>query len=318
MVVGTRGFGTEEDIFLKYRDKVALLKYDLEGNLLDQRVWSVENLWAEATASCMDDAGNVYVVGDIHPFGGGGEPFIVKFNNELDQVWAREVSVPSEANLFNAVTDASGDLFAVGYVGEAGLRDGLIVKLSAAGELLNALTVDAGFDEVLGGSIVLGPDGAILITGSRLVLKTGSSLSLLSAHSVGDPVSSIRLTRGTIYAAGTLRMDSDANGIIIIYDNSLQPLFGRLWDARSGFRLLGLDQTGNNYVAGGAFSSAGSWRDYLPQGTTIADAVGSAVSILLETIEGAEQPVEGIAGSPEAIIDQGGGGPDVLVIKNLS
>jgi len=312
-----------------------LLKYDFNGNLLWQKTWE-GNCAAVNRALAIDVSGNVYVTGTLYD----GDLFLLKYNPDGSILWQRTLDCDRFDTGYSIATDGSGYVYVAGYTlrGVASTYDTILLKYDSYGNLLWQKTwPNFGLNDELGYSVAVDEGGNVYITGEKgprgdyynedtILLKLDSMGNLLwqktwdnceKDNGLGIAVGDI----GDVYITGySWDRSINDNGLVLMkYDRNGSLLWQRVWsDAKPSCVAWGTsviaDQNGKLFLAGFASNAHGSWLSVngevsTPEGTT--GALNGAAS----TPTGTETIPEGIETSPEGVIDEGGGGDDVLIMK---
>ena len=182
-----------------------LAKYDPAGNILWSRQFgSSSGDWAYCAAG--DRSGNVYVTGTTNGNLGGTNPnpmwsdaFLVKYDSNGDQKWARQIATTSTDQGYGVATDASGNAYVTGYTGgslggtnpQPGSADPFLIKYDADGNLVWARELGTSINDY-GRSVVVDVNGNILVAGhtsdsDALLFKYDSEGNLLWSQILGTP-----------------------------------------------------------------------------------------------------------------------------------
>ena len=107
-----------------------LMKFDKDGNLIWDRIWSY-GVESEAADVAVDQDGDIYLIGKGKTLTGAYYAFIAKFNSSGDLLWDRII----ENVLGSAVAiDSLGNVYLIGY--PTASVDVFIAKFDSSGSLL--------------------------------------------------------------------------------------------------------------------------------------------------------------------------------------
>ncbi len=313
------------------RDDVLLLKYNLDGNLIFQKTWGTADLYERVNGSCIDELGNIYIVGYTIAYGSSSTDLLIgKFDLDGNSVWARRLMTSSEAEVSGISISPLGEIYVSGSIdGTGGLKDGLAVRFRVDGEFVQAIAVDAGFSEGLGGNPIFQSDGVLLLSGGYrnqdtedrfgLFIRTLQQMEVTEAWSVPGSIDPLLLEGGKILALGYVGEVGNWQSLLVGYDKNLQTNFVRLWNGTWTF-LNGLakDDFKNFFAFGYSRDAIGSWSEQsMVQSAPLTYQIYPTV-VLPESLQEFALSIEGVVSSPLGTLDQGGGEIDILVIKNLT
>ena len=220
---------------------IATLKYDRDGNEMWARRFDAGSdgdvTLAFAKALAVDEAGNVYIAGDVN----GAAFLILGYNTDGTLRFATESTGSGEYNAAGLVLDGEGSIY---FTGTAD-GDYLTIKYSAAGEELWSARYDGpGHGDDMARALSIDREGNVYVTGcTSMVVESGQSTQT------------------------TVRYDSDGNlAWVRHYNGSGNPY--------TAPRSLAVGGQGDIYVSGvtgnvTAFSTAFSTIRYDADGTTV-------------------------------------------------
>ena len=219
-------------------DDAFIAKYDSSGNKLWVR--QVGSIYGDVfKAVAIDASNNSYAVGltyksvDGQVHFGNTDALIVKYDSSGTKLWTRQFGASLNDQLYGAVTDFSGNVYAAGLTDtsldgqtSAGLMDALLVKYDSNGNKL--------WTRLLGTSDYDRADGSIGMDGSGNVYMAGWTRKTLSGQT----------------SAG----QDDA--FIAKYDTDGNRLWVRQWGGASNDDAFALTVSGNNVYAVGQTNSS--------------------------------------------------------------
>jgi len=205
--------------------------------------------------------------------------------------------------------------------------------MSAEGEVLWARTWGTELDDSFA-SLAMGPDGCVYVVGNSWSIDTYVSTGIVARFNLdGDLLASAPLD-GSEFDSFSGVAVSEEHGLVIIgsagehriphavmlrLTPALDVLSGLTWvaenEGESNAVSCALDEEGHLYIAGKALAAAGTWEEiqYVP----------ASLGLEAHSVEGGEWDLEGVAHEPEGtvtepgfVIDQGGGGYDLLLMKS--
>jgi len=184
-----------------------------------------------------DAAGNLYVVGstfgtfDLNVNAGSSDAFVVKFDAAGTRQWSRLLGTAAGETAAAAATDASGNLYVVGWTGgnldgnvTAGLDDLFVAKLDGAGTKLWTRQL---------GSIEYDQAKAVAVDGAGNVYVAGQTFGGID---------------GNLHVGATTTVD----GFLVKYDAAGTKLWTRQFGTAADDWTYGVaaDGAGNAYVVG--------------------------------------------------------------------
>ena len=314
---GTRSFGEGNGDFL-------LLNYSADGELLKAMTWGTIDYEYKLDMD-LDDAGNIYLCGSWSVYGGYPLALVVKLDADWNVLWAKRWG----GNGWDSAQGilAHGDaVYVCGETGSfSGSKDAFLLKMSPEGEVIWVRIWVTGLDDSFG-SLAIGPDGSLYAVGNSKIpnienvgdiLKYSPNGELLAARSWGidrlDYFTDVLLSgNGKVLVAGY-----SSDGVIVInYSQDLAFLnaegwFSEHWPESSA---MIRDTEGYTYIAGRSWNASGEWTSIANE-EVASEGIGSEVEGDVWDLEGVTHEPVGIQAIPEGILDTGGGGDDVLVLK---
>ena len=188
----------------------------------------------DACAVAVDDSGNVYVTGWSWGIGTDHDCATAKYDRSGNQIWVRSYNGPESGNdnAYAIALDDSSNVYITGTsLGSGTYQDYVTIKYDSSGNEIWVRRYDGmgnGYDYA----------HAIAVDGLGSVYVTGVSYGA-----------------GTNYDCATVKYDSSGNEVWV------QRYNGPDNDYDYAYR-VGLDGSGNVYIAGGSYSSETFW-DYL-------------------------------------------------------
>ncbi|MBZ5536630.1 MAG: DUF6531 domain-containing protein [Acidobacteriia bacterium] len=274
-------------------DAAVLLKYSPNGDLLLSKAWKGPATYDTAYSLDVDGNGNVYLAGIswdywVSPY--HNTILVLKFDSAGNLVWNRNWAGPGQDEAGNPKSikvDGAGNVYVAGRMsshclGDHGACDfdALLLKLSADGNLLWNKTWrgSSGYDTATG--LAFEGNGNLVVSG---VVDMSSSFS----------------------TAMFLRYDPNGN-----------LLSSKSWGGNVGVNSssLGLDQSGNIFIAGSGPNNVGGWQDTTGSSAT-EGGIFSSQSATVASVVGTLGSPTGTLTMPTGIIDIGGGGVDAFVAK---
>lgn len=259
----------QSSLFAGLGDQDAFLaKFNSSGSL----IWSTYyggNFGDGAYAVTNDSSGNIYITGNTNSTtgisttgqmanNGGYDAFVAKFDPSGNKTWSTYwggnlddyglgIACDDSANVYlTGATLSTSNLttpnaFQVSYGG--GYQDGMLGKLSSAGDLLWS-TYYGGTSEDEGDKIIVAPNGGVYISG-----YTGSNTGMVSAGAIQS------------------QLGGSYDGLIARFSQSGAMLWGSYIggvDAEEAYSIAA-DALGNLYVGGNTMSATGiasgvSWQ----------------------------------------------------------
>lgn len=239
-----------------------LLKLDPSGNIIWQRTNRPSGRCSFNSLS-IDGSGNIAAVGSINA-ANGPNILVSRLTSAGGTSFTREYGVNNsgETNVNDGgsvnITDASGNFYIAGFTSSAsdpiGL-DAFLAKWSPSGSILWTRRLFGAFQrpENFGGT-VFDANGDILVSGTIFVTNVGNTIALvkyspngvlLSRKQIG--VSGLNIdggninldADGNIYLAGTIRVGSLRDSILVKCDSSGVPLWARRIRTVTGSTFVG-------------------------------------------------------------------------------
>jgi uncharacterized delta-60 repeat protein len=264
-----------------------LLKYDTDGNFIDNKALSSANYYADAIA--VNSTGDIYLAGrSKDTTSTQDDMLIVKYSAlgmllEWQKQWGNDPGTDTGQGI---CTDSSGNVYVVGraYSGDMGQGgyEVALMKLDSNGAIL--------WQETWGGA---GHDEAFALT-----IDSSSNLYIA----------------GHTYSFGPGGVD----GMVAKFNSDGARLWAKAWGNSSQgdyFRAIALYPDNKLAIAGWDPMAIGSWSDASAgvteaQTVPLVDASGTEVAPV-----GADAIPAGIEGTPSGVQDTGGGGDDILVLQ---
>lgn len=267
-------------------NNVALVKYDTNGTALWARSISAGGAQNYFYGVAADTTGHVYAVGyqtntgtytysgqSINGINGSSNATLVKYDATGAGIWARTPTAGAVSEFFGVTTDASGNIYAVGYQANTGVFDyggttatgaysgsnAVLVKFDSAGNALWARTQTACPNNSVFNSVTVSATGDVHAVG----YQDGNGSCTYGSTSVAGP-----------YAAG-------ANPIIVKFDSAGNGLWARSTSATTNggpFNSVSTDSLGNIYAAGKVNTAI----SYTFGSQTITGTAGGTNSILVK------------------------------------
>lgn len=215
--------------------KGVVAKYNSNGAIQWQRKFTTtSNVFLTGVA--VDGSGNVYVGGYTSQSSAGANDFItVKYNGSGTILWQRRLGSFSQEYLRDITADSSGNVYAMGMTGSAGLggNDILLAKYNSTGVLLWQKSLGSSVNED-GQAIQVDNSGNVYVFGEMLsgqhylIFKFNSNGVLQWQRNVSDASIPFYLRHGAVdssgnaYAAGWIynNASSTFRGLIVKYNSS--------------------------------------------------------------------------------------------------
>jgi len=207
---------------------------------------------------CMDGSGNIYIGGNTSSsasistpgchqlgFGGGSDAFLAKYNSAGVLQWATYYGGSGNEIGYSVATDASGNIYLVGYTSSTdsistagshqsnyggGNLDGFIVKFNSAG-VRQWGTFYGGTLEDQGRCVAVDAFGNVYLTGPTI---SGNAISTFGSHQVN-------YGGGALYDAYLVKFNSSGVRIWATYYGEQANDYGKS---------VACDQSGNIYLTG--------------------------------------------------------------------
>ena len=316
---GTNGFGEGKSDLL-------LTKYSPQGDLLQVMTWGTGD-YERKNDMEVDTEGNIYLCGNWSVYGGDPLALIVKLDPEWNVLWAKRWGGTGEDRAYGILAH-EGAVYVCGKTASFGAHDGdaFLMKMSEEGEVLWARTWGTELEDSFS-EMTIGPDGCVYVVGNSkeypvestgLIVKYDSTGELIAARCWKGPLQSTfsdvcPISGGSVTVVGSRGW----RPLLLKYDQNLSLVIGVEWGQsehhRSG-RCLAYDPEGYVFVAGEARNASGEWwgvEDF----TADAPGTDNTVEGEIWDLEGVPHEPEGTKTTPEGIIDEGGGGEDILILK---
>ncbi len=309
-----------------------LLKYSNAGQLQFARTWYFG--FGDSFLGVAADSGTVVTVGST-TFGiANSDSILVSFNTSGSVNWARRWdSTLGVDNLNDVDIGPGGSIYAVGYLVEtSGDYSTIVLGYDSDGTLNWSKRWVASAKESAKG-VAVDASGDIYITGETstatvggtdaFLLKIDSSGALIWAKVWGlpldDSAEGVYLDgNGTVYLSGfTNSVSSASDALLIASDTDGTLLFAKTWGRTSadGANSTFVDVNGNIYLVGYAANNTGSWNDVSLSESILTDEL-TDVAGFSEDITGTLETPTGNESVPTGVEDDGGGGDDLLFLKN--
>ncbi len=311
-----------------------LMKYDLDGNFDFAKTWSAG--FADSFRCVKSDtSGNLYIGGTV-TFGLGViDALVLSYDSTGAVRWETEWGSPLIVEeIDDIVLSNDGYLYAVGTqsIGIGGSSI-LVIKLDTSGNIIWAKTW-GGTSQERGTGVSLSSSGNIYISGVTNSFGAGGNDAVLisidpngniiwqkvwgeSGEDLAESVSSD--TSGNIYLAGQSNsFTGDYELFFLVSDESGNLVLAKTWGTlanESGVDTH-IDGNGNIYITGYGANNSGTWADVTLQENIPAENLLDATADITDP-NGTTGTVSGSETNPVGVEDDGGGGQDVLIIKNL-
>lgn len=212
---------------------------------------------------CLDGSGNIYIGGNTSSsasistpgchqlgFGGGSDAFLAKYNSSGVLLWATYYGGSGNELGYSVATDASGNVYLVGYTSSTdsistvgshqsnyggGNLDGFIVKFNSAG-VRQWGTYYGGTFEDQGRCVAVDASGNVFLTGPTI---SSNAISTLGSHQVN-------YGGGNSYDAYLVKFNSSGIRLWGTYYGELSNDYGKS---------VACDQSGNVYLTGSTGST---------------------------------------------------------------
>jgi len=264
-------------------DDLLLVKYDLEGAVIWQRVLGGSDR-EQAYSLAVDSGGNLYPFGQTISAGAGGEDFLLaKYNSSGTIQWQRSLGGSSDEIPGAISVDSSDNLYVVGGSAStgAGGYDSVVAKYNSAGNLQFQRSLGSSSTELATG-VRVDSSGNIYISGFTESTGQGSADALLYKYNsagtiqwqrilggTGDdkPASLVVDSAGNSYFTGVTRSEgAGGKDLSVVKYNSggtiqWQRVLGGTGSDEG--RFVALDSSDNIYVTGSTSSTGAGGSDFL-------------------------------------------------------
>jgi len=236
-----------------------LMKFDKDGNLIWDRVWSYE-AESEAADIAVDQNGDVYLVGTSKTSAATYYAFVAKFDSSGNLLWDRIIENVSGSAV---AVDGSGNVYLIGY--PTASIDVLIAKFDSSGSLLWARSWGTVGGYEYPGDAVVDSVGNIYVTGWTNGFGFSDYHAFVTKFDPsGNPLWAILWQAGTrdygrglaikgeyIYAAFKMYMN-DYAAVIAKIDRDGNLLWDRSWNgsADDGCESVTVNPSGIIYLTG--------------------------------------------------------------------
>ncbi|MHA2337736.1 MAG: SBBP repeat-containing protein, partial [Candidatus Hodarchaeales archaeon] len=249
-IVGDTDVGNVYDIIL--------LKYNSTGFLLWNKTWDGYD-YERPYAITLDTFGNIYVTGKSGPSASLYDVFLVKFNEEGQEQWARYWGGPDLDHGYDVALDSEGNIYVAGLYTSLTSKDMCLLKYDNAGNYqwnrtlgdVNqadygyGLSIDNKTDDIyLVGQLSNGNGDVFLSRYNKQGIQQwntswGSGVNPQAAHDV------VFYSNSSIYVAGEDAGDS----LLMKYNNSGDLQWYKTWGEQAAKSLV-VDKYENSYISG--------------------------------------------------------------------
>lgn len=174
------------------QNDIIVLKYGTNGAMIWARSYNGNaNMNDEGFGICVDNAGNVYIVGFAVFTGKSSDVVLLKYNSTGDLLWANQYSATEGAVQDKGAAiavDLSGNIYITGYTtGSDNLKDVFTRKCNSSGAVLWTKTED-GLSrlDAEGNAIAVGPTGNVFITGYTTSANGTADILAIKYNSFGE------------------------------------------------------------------------------------------------------------------------------------
>ncbi len=313
------------------RDDVLLLKYNLDGNLIFQKTWGTADLYERVNGSCIDELGNIYIVGYTIAYGSSSTDLLIaRFDSEGNLLWGETWDFNGGDQGVGVLALSNVALYVVGSVGSSLIdaESALMLELRPDGQLARELVWDTLDWSDYSSSLLPLSGGTFLITGSSVnrqtnewrayFLEINSNLEVQTATASAQLGSVIIGGDGRYYYRGSTKRDGISYPLVGVSVQLGASASAYLWNAEWSSFGLAFDSLNNIYYSGTALNAIGSWEDFPSIEFSEIGGTLSSISGELQDIQGDEILCEGKESYPEGVLDIGAGGVDVLIMKGLA
>jgi PKD repeat protein len=319
---GTSSFGEgHDDLFL--------LKYTVDGAFLRAMTWGTSDYEAPNDMA-LDTSGNIYICGYWAVYGGEPLALIVKLDSDWNILWARLWGGTGGDRAYGIL--AQGDsVYICGETGSFGstTADAFILKMNSGGEIQWARTWGTDQDDCFY-ALAAGTEGRIYAIGNsggyRTLGENVGDILLYSSEGMLQEARSWGLDKYDYFYGVTTRADGDVlvtgasmDGLMLIsYSPDLNVISSEAWASEqwSEPKAIACDETGYTYIIGKAKNAMGQWgeipsEDFAPTGSN------TVVSGITSDLVGITHEPTGNETIPDGVVDTGGGGYDILLMKHF-
>lgn len=166
--IDTQSAKGEQDVFLR--------KYDSAGKLIWSKMLGASDQ-ADAMGLSVTDDGGVVIAGKIRgkltstAIGGGGDSFVVKFNNDGEEEFVRQISPLVEDGAASVTVGSDGSIYVAGFTktrlagvtAHGGGADGFVTKLSDDGKVVYNRQFGGTGDE-RATNVAIANDGNVIVS----------------------------------------------------------------------------------------------------------------------------------------------------------
>lgn len=218
--------------YLDSPNKTSLVKFDLNGNVLDCRKFGVNATYARRMQELSD--GNFIYSGTTNAPGGSGSNdfYLTKSTPGGTILWNKQVGGTSNDFGHNIIETSDGGLLAVGYTRDylpGGIRRGLVMKFDAVGNVTWAKEYHNGADisyihfaaEIAGAYYFTGRGNNGTSGGyDGLIIKTDLAGNIIWSKFIGtsgeDVLLNLAPKDGVIYVSGIAHSPTKGDEIIVL------------------------------------------------------------------------------------------------------
>ncbi|HAX48320.1 MAG TPA: T9SS type A sorting domain-containing protein [Ignavibacteria bacterium] len=174
------------------QNDIITIKYTPAGDTAWVRSFNGDaNLNDEGNGICVDNAGNVYVVGFAEFNGKSKDVVIIKYSSNGTEEWSRAYSgadTPTIDEGLGIVVDASGYIYITGYTTFTdNYTDILVRKYDPSGDLVWSASEDGSSNlNAQGLAIAVGRTGNVYVTGFVTVSGANTDIALFKYNSDGQ------------------------------------------------------------------------------------------------------------------------------------
>jgi len=317
-----------------------LLKYSPNGDILWQKIWDSdadERFFSHAKAITTDSLDNIYVGGKILSWGGtNNDIFLLKYNQAGEILWQKTWSTNEDEDIYTLATDSNQNIYAAGYIGDPRYEkgDALIVKFLPDGKpdwhrRWGGIYNDKIYDLFIDSSDEIYATGYTRGFGnySEALLLKYNSIGALKwqkiwggiGNDIGNALA--KDSSGSIYIAGkTTSFSAYSDVLFLKYSPTGELIFSKTWggDMDDFAKGIGFDNNGNVYLTGSAPNAYGQGKNVVGDINSVNGSIFDPTVGDEHSINGKETIPNGYQGEPDPkkeIIDKGGGGRDMLIIK---
>ena len=318
---------------------ILVLEYDLDGNLLDSNTWGTPSD-DEVTVATVDSSGNIYLAGETEGGANWNDIMLVKLDPNGDFLWGRSWGGGEIDQCWGVATDGAS-VYVSGMArsfNDDNEEELVVLKYSAAGDLLWDTTFSNDYSQNHGDAITLGSGGEVYVAGAiEQEINAGQNtqeLAILEFNPAdGSLVSVSDVWGGTMWEdAVGLHIDSEGNFLVtgntdsFFGDRNLGMVakwapdgefkWAKVWGSPDDSYFLNSVLFNNRlFCAGSAINNSGSWLEVFGHVAPVDEYHVAIVGGVSTVLSGTTAEVTGGEDAPSATEDTGGGGPDMLVLR---